>query len=185
MNEDEGIALPDHNVPKEKIKTDLLGLNKEYYFNSGVMLMDLGRIREKSAGSEPFLARAVKYIVSHNSALPDEEFLNSECIGDAVFVGRRYNADPGDEQYDDPLSMKRIWHFGGHAKPWNAFSGSNADILYWHYLTHTAWRDELISSMFSAGTNEEYYHRHNRGCIKRLKNQMKENLRHLLKRVAG
>ena len=178
--EDETLPLPDDSICRSKIKTNAKGLNDERYVNSGVLLLNLDKMRAALSG-ETMFEKAVRYIASHGSALPDEEFLNVEYLGDIIFLERRYNADPGDENYNDVFSMQRIWHFGGHSKIWDAFSGSNADILYWHYLALTPWKEELIPSMLKAGTNPKYYHRHSCGCVKRLKTQITEEIKNALK----
>ncbi len=174
--EDDTLPLPDYAVTRDKIKTNKMGLSEERYVNSGMLLMDLHKIRERFGQRFSLMRRAFDYIVKHNALLPDEQYLNEEFLGDIMFLERRFNADPGDEQYENVFAIQRIWHFGGHSKVWNAFSGSNADVLYWHYLTCTPWKNELIESMFKAGTNPAYYHRHSKGCISRLKSQLKSNI---------
>lgn len=178
--EDDALPLPDDSIGRSEIKVNAKGLSDERYVNSGVLLLNLEKMRAALSEGTMFV-KAVHYIVSHGSALPDEEFLNVEYLGDILFLERRYNADPGDENYNDVFSMQRIWHFGGHSKIWNAFSGSNADILYWHYLALTPWKEELISSMLKAGTNPRYYHRHSGGCVKRLKTQITEEITNAFK----
>lgn len=179
--ESDSLPLPDVSLPRSKIKTNNKGLNEERYVNSGMLLMNLKKMTAADNGGNSMFERAVHYIMNHKAALPDEEFLNTEYLGDIVFLERRYNADPGDENYKDVFSIPRIWHFGGHSKIWDAFSGSNADILYWHYLTFTPWKDELIPSMLRAGTNPKYYHRHSKACILRLQKQLKSNFNDLRK----
>lgn len=178
--EDDALPLPDDSAGRSGAKADFKGQKDERYVNSGVLLMNLDKMKAALSGGTMF-EKAVHYIVSHGSALPDEEFLNAEYLGDVLFLERRYNADPGDENYDDVFSMRRIWHFGGHSKPWNAFTGSNADILYWHYLALTPWKEELLPSMLKAGTNPQYYHRHSSGCVKRLNTQIAEEIKKALK----
>lgn len=180
ITEDDALPLPSDSIKRSEIKTNAKGLNNERYINSGVLLLNLNKMR-KTLSEGTMFKKAVHYIVAHGSALPDEEFLNVEYLGDILFLERRYNADPGDESYDDVFSMHRIWHFGGHSKIWDAFSGSNADVLYWHYLALTPWKEELIPSMLKAGTNPKYYHRHSCGCVKRLKTQITEEIKNALK----
>ncbi len=188
VTNEKDIPLPDFTAPRDKpaadkreIRTDRYSNSK--YFNAGVLVMNLSKMRAASWRDGSLLERAMEYILSRNSGLPDEEFLNAEYFGDVFFLGRKFNSDPMDENYDDLFSVKRIWHFGGHSKIWDAFSGSNADELYWHYLSLTPWSGEVIHSMLMAGTNNRYFHRHSSACMRRLRRQFIENISDAKKRL--
>lgn len=91
----ENLSLPDQAITKDKIKTNSMGINEGRYINSGMLLMNLHKIRDSGKEKGYLLKRAVSYIVQHGAILPDEEFLNAEYLGDIIFLDRRYNADPG------------------------------------------------------------------------------------------
>lgn len=144
-------------------------------------MANLDRMRERSKDGEHLLDKALTYIQKYKVQLPDEAFLNAEYLGDILYLDPRYNTDPKDEIFEGVFEIERIWHFGGHLKPWNALTGTNADMLYWKYLSLTPWRDELWDSLFAAMSNEKYYHRHSKGCVKRLKSQVWDSMKDILK----
>lgn len=174
--EDRGLPFPE-DVPRDVIKVNEIGLSKEHYVNAGVLIMNLEKIREESVVKGTLLNRAFRYINAYNPALLDQDFLNAEYLGDIIYVESKYNTDPTDKKYEDPFTIEKIWHFGGHIKPWVAFTGTNIDILYWTYFSKTPWNEDLVVSIFNAATNEKYYHRHSSSCILRLKKQLKANFR--------
>lgn len=171
--------LPELKTTKAAIKTDGRGLMRERYINSGVLLMNLEKMRREAGEKGTLLKRAAKYFDRFLPFLPDQDFLNAEYLGDIVYLDVKYNTDSKIDHFDKVFSIERIWHFSGRTKPWVAYTGSNADMLYWHYLSLTPWKDSVIETMFRALTNEKYCHRHSRDCIQRLKAQLKENIAHL------
>ncbi|OUO95224.1 glycosyltransferase family 8 protein [Cloacibacillus sp. An23] len=181
VQEDRSPNPPASAVPISEIKTDAMGLSRERYINAGVLYMNLERLRSERTAKTALFQRAVAYIDRFAPPLLDQDFLNAEYLGDILYLDPRYNTDPKDEIFESVFEMERIWHFGGHLKPWNALTGTNADMLYWKYLSLTPWRDELWDSLFAAMSNEKYYHRHSKGCVKRLKSQVWDNMKDILK----
>ena len=177
--EDRSGLIPD--TDGMEIRPDRLGLVRNRYINSVVLLMNLRFIRNESRTKGNLLERAWKYISMYNPPLPDQDFLNAEYLkGKILYLPPEYNTDPKEEVYDDVFGVKKIWHFGGHLKPWVAFTGSNADMLYWKYLALTPWGDETWDSIYSAATNSQYYHRHSGACVKKLQNKIKFNINKVL-----
>lgn len=170
---------PDLDKPQEKIHVDGYGLSRGRYLNSGVLLMNLNKIRTryKDSGGSLF-QNGIKYISLKRPEFPDQDFLNAEFLGDVAYIDLKYNEVPiGD--YDDIFNCKKIFHFYTKGKPWNVVRGCNADILYWDNLMHTPWRDELVVSFYNAAVNGEYYHRHSRDCEQRLWIQLIDNIKNI------
>ena len=172
-----GSSTPDMTVPREEIVTDKRGLNRERYINSGVLVLNLARLREKYRKGS-MLNEAVNYTKRFRSRTPDQDFINAEFIGDILYVDQKYNFAP-DRVYDDVFSLDRIWHFYLKGKPWQMVTVSNADKLYWHYLMYTPWHDEIVDSFYNAAVNNMYYHRHSRDCINRLLRRFTDNVMNL------
>lgn len=167
---------PKSFVPRETIKTDKFGLSNDRYINSGVLLMNLEKIRSEYAVKNSLLARTVSYLAKHKAPYPDQDFLNAEYINMTLYVDGKYN-EPPIEDYEDVFNVEKIFHFYAKGKPWNLIRGSNADMLYWTNLTYTPWRGELIESFYKAASEGEFYHRHSRACVERLIKQLKNNIR--------
>ncbi len=173
--------LPEEAARKNEITVDKMGLSKARYINAGVLSMNIAKLRSERPAKQPLFHRAAAYIERFNPPLLDQDFLNAEYLCDIRYLDPKYNTDPGDKVYEDIFGMERIGHFGGHLKPWDALTGTNADMLYWQYLSYTPWRGELWGSLFKAASNEKYYHRHSKGCVKRLQSQTWDNVKNIFK----
>ncbi|WP_158095875.1 glycosyltransferase [Cloacibacillus sp. An23] len=173
-------SLPDITIPKSDIKTDSRGLNYERYINSGVLVVNLDNMRSKYGKDLTMAKNAIAYIKRYSPKTPDQDFINAEFIGDILYVDRKYNFAP-DRVYDDLFSLRRIWHFYLKGKPWQMVTVSNADMLYWHYLLFTPWKEEIVESFYKAAVNDRYYHRHSCDCIRRLWRQFTDNIRNIKK----
>ncbi|OUO95223.1 glycosyltransferase family 8 protein [Cloacibacillus sp. An23] len=178
VREDFSSPEPDMSEPCESIKTDKYGIADGRYINSGVLIMNLERLRSEYACKGSLAKRAVAYAERCSPAYPDQDFLNAEYLCDILYLSRRYNEVPV-EDYKDVFHNEHIWHFFSKGKPWNVVRGSNADMLYWQNLMHTPWRGELVESFYNAAVNGQYYHRHSRECIDRLARQLVENIKNI------
>lgn len=153
----------------------LMGIEKDSYFNAGVLVMDLKKIREEHSflqEVEVFYSRYKKCIT-----LADQDCLNHIFAGDVAYLDHRFNRIDLDSYTKD--GERSIWHMAGGAKPWTLCSTGGVDELYWHYLTKTAYcrnSDELISQMVGSLCASSFMHRHSSHCIKRLKRQLADNI---------
>ncbi len=95
------------------------------YFNSGVLLMDLKRMREEIK-QEEISALITKW--KDDLEFPDQDILNLLCEGRIRQVEDAYNMTPillYLKEYLGTLSKKKtrrfakIVHYAGHDKPWN------------------------------------------------------------------
>ncbi len=114
----------------------------EGYFNSGVLLMNLGQMRKRISEHDIF-----SYIDSHKIELllPDQDVLNG-LYGDQILqiADELYNYDARNYQtyylvssgkIDVDWIMKNtvILHFCGKNKPWSPSYGRKFAVLYKHY----------------------------------------------------
>lgn len=152
-----------------------LGVDKDKYFNSGVLLMDLDKIRK----DYDFIAEAAAFYGKYKKAilLADQDCLNHIFAGGVRFLDARFNCIRP-EDLDNGGGLAAIWHMAG-AKPWEIYSRPGTDDLYWHYLTMTPWgadRADLINALLQGLGLSRHSHRHSSDCVKRLKGQMYENI---------
>jgi lipopolysaccharide biosynthesis glycosyltransferase len=136
------LAVQDELVPRVSSRYGVrswraLGLPAEApYFNSGVMLVDLGRWR-----AEQIEQRVVRYLREHQDEVVfwDQEGLN------AVLCGRWRPLDPRWNRTVRPSpsgseSAPRVLHFNGMLKPWllpEPSSGPRA--RFYRHLDETPW----------------------------------------------
>ncbi|OAM89958.1 glycosyltransferase family 8 protein [Termitidicoccus mucosus] len=146
------------------------------YFNSGVLAMNLKKIRE-TYGWESLAAIAYKYrdVIKY----PDQDILNMAFGGNVRWLPLKWNVNGGDFFRDkSPFSKKyareiasaredpAIAHFTGEGKPWIIPSGLSANPYaseYFKYLRHTPFA-ENEAKIFSATppwkNNLRYWWRH-------------------------
>lgn len=114
-----------------------LGLKKEeIYFNSGVLLMNLKKIRNNFNSSD-----VLELIYKKSSVLenPDQDILNLLYVNDKLVVDwRLYNFQIHyDWEYEDEKSFLEnntlIIHYVGPCKPWNYTSNHFSYMYYWEY----------------------------------------------------
>ncbi|MEG1545127.1 MAG: hypothetical protein RR382_11500, partial [Tannerellaceae bacterium] len=106
----------------------------------------------------------------------DQDFLNIAFANDILYLDNKFNSESKESKQGYDL-CGHIWHFIGFAKPWNVFTGAEADYLYWYYLSQIPWKDELIKSMMNAARNQQLYHRHSKDCVNRLTKQFLDNIK--------
>lgn len=148
----------------QKMKWELLGqlrANIEWpslpkdpvYFNSGMMLVDMDRWRERNVEE-----KLVKLIQAHPTKLwhHDQDALNAVLLEDHKDLPLKYNFLVG--QFDakdapDPF----ILHFVGGAKPWYRFSAVPYQSEYLYYVNKTPWKDEKYRKIMDVYFAKKYH----------------------------
>lgn len=134
-------GLVDLSTPVNKIR--LSAYDAEGYFNSGMLLMNLPRIRAN------VFPQVIFDYVRKNQALlvlPDQDILNA-LYGEFILEldEERYNYDArryreyllrSSGSHDTAWVMQHtaILHFCGRKKPWHSGAGGRFFMLYHHYL---------------------------------------------------
>lgn len=134
------IAVVRESAVAKKLREDIryvkkLGIPPEKYFNSGVILVDLNKLRETGSS----FSDAIRENFSAGNSYPDQDALNlyfSKREGQCVFLDEKYNyqvnyASQGAYLQDFAWYNDRILHFATSKKPWKYFS--NAALIYWKY----------------------------------------------------
>lgn len=153
-----------------------LGIASDGYFNAGVLIMDLNKIR---AGYD-FLGEVGEFYRKYKKmiTLADQDCLNYIFGGDVAFLDEKFNRINIPKE-DGNEALVSIWHMAGGAKPWAFYTRPGIDELYWRYLARTpyaAGEDELICTMLKDLSSSPYAHHHSSDCIKRLKKQLYDNI---------
>lgn len=123
-----------------------LGLSGNY-FNAGVLLLDLKKLRKRNLFKE-----SIEYLKKNRYRViyQDQDILNALFDGKCKFVSLKWNVNSGmycsrdlkhyySDDYADMIKMKpSIIHFSGkHAKPWLLFTIHPLADEYWKYLRYT------------------------------------------------
>lgn len=141
-----------------------VGVDKYQYVNSGVLLMNLKKMREKQF-SKRFLDLLNKY--HFDSVAPDQDYLNAICNGKILYLDASWDAMPteGSKEIENP----NIIHYNLFQKPWCYDNIQYADC-FWNYAKQTEYYDEIVE--FKNNYSEEK------------KNADKECLENLIKKAA-
>lgn len=151
----EGKPLAAVKDAHRKLREDCLRLGidyqKEGYYNSGVMLLDLDCFRRMN-----FQKIALDFMAEHGANLPyhDQDVLNGTLHGQIISLPLRYNLhdclfhsnrhmDFEDEVYieQELRSENRvIIHFSSRRKPWGTRCLHPLRKLFFEYLDRTEWR---------------------------------------------
>ena len=116
-----------------------IGIEPEHYFNSGVLLMNLKKMREDKI-EEKFIYLLTKYNL--DTAAPDQDYLNILCKDRVVYLPETWNKMP---DFGEKIESEKIHliHYNMFRKPWHY-----ADVPYsecfWKYAKETPYYDILM-----------------------------------------
>ncbi|GHS94421.1 hypothetical protein AGMMS50276_07040 [Synergistales bacterium] len=168
------LDIPSRRFSASAFGKKLMGCDPKNYINSGVLVMNLSRIREKHdlfRESAQWYRRCRPY-----SSLVDQNFLNACFREDITFLEARFNN--GNATGDN--SDNSILHAMGVAKPWNGIVGSAIDRFYWRIYTKTPWGrllpESLADALIDAVKVSHFTHRHTAQCYKNIFFRLKKDV---------
>ncbi|MBR4014417.1 MAG: glycosyltransferase family 8 protein, partial [Clostridia bacterium] len=114
-----------------------MGINRNAYFNAGVLLINCKRFREKN-----ILERFIKLLGVYNFRVTqDEDYLNVLCKDQVKFLPQSWNMEVFGNITESPESFNII-HYIMVAKPWHFHDCRFGDI-FWSYAKKTEVYDEI------------------------------------------
>lgn len=132
-----GVILDGKRDQKSSLKRLNLNLNRTY-FNAGVMVMDLEKLRDNNK----FL-NTIEYCLNPDRELQlnEQDALNIIFENDYTTNEVIWNYTHGNSEENSYLESEiGIIHFTGSVKPWDCKSYSQYKYLYWRYLNETPWK---------------------------------------------
>ena len=145
-NEDLGNNYLGCIVDKSTIDNEILanyfekvvGIPRDRYINSGVLLMNSKKLRELKI-DEKFLDLYIKY--GFDVIAPDQDYINSMCYGHIKYLGDIYDAmpNPNNKEVEKPV----IIHYNLFLKPWQYENVQYYDY-FWKYAKFTPYYDEIL-----------------------------------------
>ena len=117
---------------------EAVGVDSKYYINSGIMLMDLAKLREDKIEQQ-----FIDLINTYNFDVidPDQAYINFLCKGKIKYLPFSWNRTAVlTEQCDCP----KIIHYALGLKPWqdrNVFLGMH----FWEYAKDSSFYDEIVN----------------------------------------
>ncbi len=123
-----------------KYAKECLGLEKGYYFNSGVLLMNLKLFRELDFVNKFFdVANRYKFLVA-----PDQDYLNVMCRNRVLYLSEEWNAESKYCPKEGSGFMPKIIHYSLTSKPWH-YDGLNWGDLFWNVAKRTKFYDYILN----------------------------------------
>ena len=116
----------------------VVGIPRDKYINSGVLLMNSKKLRELKI-DEKFLALYTKY--GFDVIAPDQDYINSMCYGHIKYLSDIYDAmpNPNNKEVEKPV----IIHYNLFLKPWQYENVQYYDY-FWKYAKFTPYYDEIL-----------------------------------------
>lgn len=132
------LSLSRKRKQKRRDFEDKFNINKDNYFNAGVLLMDLKSIRQKKINFTEELLNLLRI----NPELPylDQDLLNIWCKGEFVHLPKKYNIFATNNHALEYAKDAIIHYTVQEIKPWKRYV-SGIDDYYWDYVVKTPWFD--------------------------------------------
>ncbi|NJL60567.1 MAG: glycosyltransferase family 8 protein [Methylacidiphilales bacterium] len=114
-----------------------LQLQGNYYFNSGVMLINLDYWRREEIG-----LKAIEFIRNYPEMIKywDQDALNKIIDGNYINLDSRWNSLVDAYSNQSQVNQESvIIHFVGSLKPWQVWCMDTQKELYWTYLKKSMW----------------------------------------------
>lgn len=127
---------------------EVVGIPRDKYINSGVLLMNSKKLRELKI-DEKFLDLYIKY--GFDVIAPDQDYINSMCYGHIKYLSDIYDAmpNPNNKEVEKPV----IIHYNLFLKPWQYENVQYYDY-FWKYAKFTPFYDEILE-IKNSYTNED------------------------------
>ena len=127
---------------------EVVGIPRDKYINSGVLLMNSKKLRELKI-DEKFLDLYTKY--GFDVIAPDQDYINSMCYGHIKYLSDIYDAmpNPNNKEVENPV----IIHYNLFLKPWQYENVQYYDY-FWKYAKSTPFYNEILE-IKNSYTNED------------------------------
>lgn len=136
-----GCIIDKSTIDNETLATyfeEVVGIPRDKYINSGVLLMNCKKLREKKI-DEKFLRLYTKY--GFDVIAPDQDYINAMCYGNMQYLSDIYDAmpNPNNKEVENPI----IIHYNLFLKPWQYENVQYYDY-FWKYAPLTPFYDEIL-----------------------------------------
>ncbi|MDR3255630.1 MAG: glycosyltransferase family 8 protein [Synergistaceae bacterium] len=156
----------------QALRCRLIGCEWRTYINSGVLVMNLSKIRVTHSLVEESSAWFKRY--GHCADFPDQDLINSCFYKDIKIIDEKFNSGLcwGD------LSG-RILHAIANTKPWVGMVGTDLERLYWKTYLKTPWgrsARDVIDLMVYAVRECQYLHRRTSQCYGKIFHRLRMDI---------
>ncbi len=114
-----------------------VGVDRHEYINSGVLLMNLQKMREAEMDKH-FLTLLETY--HFDCIAPDQDYLNALCSGKIHYLSPVWDAMPNEET--PPLADAKLIHYNLFSKPW-CYDNVQYGEFFWQYAESSGYLAEI------------------------------------------
>lgn len=133
--------------PLVKYMEQAVGVKAKEYINSGVLLMNLKKLREVKI-DEHFLGLLNTY--HFDCIAPDQDYLNAICNGNIYYLDEIWDTMPNENK--PPLENAKLIHYNLFSKPW-CYDDIQYGEIFWDYAEDSGYIDEIKA--YKAGYSDE------------------------------
>lgn len=137
---------------------EAVGIPKDQYINSGVLLMNLKALRETKL-EQHFLSLLDTY--HFDCIAPDQDYLNALCYGKIRYLDDSWDTMP---DTPNPSSEPYLIHYNLFSKPW-CYDDIPFGEHFWRYAAQSGYEQQIRA--FKAAYSEEQK-RSDRECLGKL-----------------
>lgn len=115
-----------------------IGVKRNEYINSGVLLMNLKMMRELNF-SKKFLELLNKY--HFDTIAPDQDYINAMCNGKILYLNNEWDVMPNNNT--KPLTNPKLIHYNLFQKPW-CYDNIQYESYFWEYARESGYYNEIV-----------------------------------------
>ena len=123
--------------PFQSYVEQAVGVDRNDYVNSGVLLMNLKKLRDADFDKH-FLSLLNTY--HFDSVAPDQDYLNAICKGSIYYLSPKWNAMPNEQK--PKIEGAKLIHYNLFSKPW-CYDGLQYGERFWHYAENSGYINEI------------------------------------------
>lgn len=123
--------------PFQSYVEQVVGVDRNDYVNSGVLLMNLKKLRDADFDKH-FLFLLNTY--HFDSVAPDQDYLNAICKGSIYYLSPKWNAMPNEQK--PKIEGAKLIHYNLFSKPW-CYDGLQYGERFWHYAENSGYINEI------------------------------------------
>ncbi len=136
-------ACPDHSVVEipelARYMEYAIGVEKTEYINSGVLLMNLEKMREVKF-SNHFLKLLNTYHI--DNIAPDQDYINAMCNGKILYLDECWDAMPPEGSERSEIEDPKIIHYNLFLKPW-CYNHIPYEDYFWKYAKKSPFYEDI------------------------------------------
>lgn len=123
--------------PFQSYVEQVVGVDRNDYVNSGVLLMNLKKLRDADFDKH-FLSLLNTY--HFDSVAPDQDYLNAICKGSIYYLSPKWNTMPNEQK--PKIEGAKLIHYNLFSKPW-CYDGLQYGERFWHYAENSGYINEI------------------------------------------